>query len=96
MSKKIETLEIYICDCCGIKMITQPCKFIIGHNSNGNGVSYEPKVMGDYCRDCIEFAQDDWDLNNTSGFVHERYDPITEDDLKVEIEKMIEVSKREE
>ncbi len=72
--KQTENVEIYYCDCCGERMFTQPPKMLKGCNRNSKGVCYEPKVMGDYCGECLQIAQDDWDLNNKNGFVSERYD----------------------
>lgn len=84
---KVEKImTIYICDCCGKEMIDKPQQVLSGSNYGSNGVSYEPKVMGDYCYSCLEFAQDDWDLNNKDGFVSERYDSYDENIHQKEIE----------
>jgi hypothetical protein len=52
--------------------------------------------MGDYCEECIIFAQKDWDDNNVRGFVGDRYDPITEDALLKEIAGMKKLKKERE
>jgi len=86
--KKKELLEIYICDCCGKKMIDQPSYLLEGCNRGSSGVTFEPSVMGDYCDSCLEFAQDDWDINNKDGFISEKNDKFDEDIWKKEVELM--------
>lgn len=86
--KTEKLMTVYVCDCCGELMLNQPNKMLTGANYNSSGVSYEPKVMGDYCEMCLQYAQWDWDMNNKNGFVSDRYDPYDEKIHAEEIEKM--------
>ncbi len=79
-------MDVYVCDCCGKEMVYSPGKLLNGANYGSSGVTFEPKVFGDYCDTCLTFAQDDWDVSNTGGFVSERYDKVDEDTLVKEIE----------
>lgn len=86
--KKVESIEVYTCDCCGAKSLYSWRKYLEGGTYNSTGAVYEPIVLGDYCDDCRVFAQDDWDLNGKEGFTSERYDVINKDMIEAEIEAM--------
>lgn len=87
-------MNVYVCDCCGKEMIDAPEKFLQGCNYKSGEVSYEPKVIGDYCTDCLIFAQSDWDNNNVNGFVSDRYDRFDSKVLEKEIEGIRELKNK--
>jgi|GEM_PF-5344524 len=86
--KKLEKIEVYICDCCGKKSLEGWSRMLQGCNYGSDGVEFEPKVLGDYCEDCIKYAQQNWDNMNTSGFVSERYDSYSDENFSSEVANM--------
>jgi len=77
--KTEKLMTIYICDCCGKEMLEEPDKMLTGCRYDSHGdVCYEPKLMGDYCEDCLSLAQEYQDSYGSRSIIGDRYDPYDE------------------
>ena len=77
--KTEKLMTIYICDCCGKEMLEEPDKMLTGCRYDQYGdVSYEPKVMGDYCEDCLSLAQEHQNSHGSHSIIGDRYDRYDE------------------
>lgn len=80
--------EIYNCDCCGVEFEENKSIFGTEHEfvDGEYVVVFEPKVFGDYCMECTDIIQINWDFFGSEGLCSDRYDDLREGDLKKEIQ----------
>lgn len=86
MAKRIKTIEIYECDCCKKEIgIEMPKHSLTGPITMDGRVLFDPVVLNDYCEDCLDIAQHNWNNEYLDGFVADRLEVRTEEALRREL-----------
>lgn len=93
MKKEMMT-TVYFCDCCNAQIgldsggSLHKGTLLSGCIYAGGDVAFEPKLFGDYCVDCLEIAQKDYDRNLTNSVASDRYDSYSDKLFEEETIKM--------